>query len=546
MRKIYLTVCVTSIVVMVAIALTPKKVTSVSGNQQQSPLTREQKRQQERESKRESFKSGRELLRKHGVPFDPDLLLEPGFKEKMAPTFAAMPEFRESRLVGRQIEGVQLADTLFLPETVELTGDTVIIANQLVFSGKNVVIKGPHDLHFFAMGPIQSVDLAAQRGGRGRSATFVNASFSKARFEAAKRQGQLVKPDSITFNIDALGLEEWLESQKAASKKPRYSNHARGSNVAQENIDKPPGATGGKGPDGTFSQEPPVAGVGPPGLCPNIPNGGQGDDGHQAPTSANGGTGFRGFDGDDGGVLNVTVQYGDTHFYNLSARGGRGGQGGPGGDGGVPARGGKGGPGGPGDTCSCLFQSGKGGRGGVGGTGSRGGTGGTGGPGADGGKGGTINFTYPCDWIPSSYAVDVNPGGKGPGGEPGTNSQGGPPGFGGEPGTGGSNISCLDKAGGTFGHGPDGEPGANSLDHGSQGTLGGQKGMGQFNPIEDPANCTPPGGGGQGGCPNGTPDECYLLGCYECTCYEGMCSYATPILIDVSGNGFDLTDAAGG
>jgi len=49
-----------------------------------------------------------------------------------------------------------------------------------------------------------------------------------------------------------------------------------------------------------------------------------------------------------------------------------------------------------------------------------------------------------------------------------------------------------------------------------------------------------------GGCPNGTPEECYLLGCYECTCYEGMCSYATPILIDVSGNGFDLTNTAGG
>jgi len=59
-------------------------------------------------------------------------------------------------------------------------------------------------------------------------------------------------------------------------------------------------------------------------------------------------------------------------------------------------------------------------------------------------------------------------------------------------------------------------------------------------------DCSTGGGGGQGGCPYGTPDECYAQGCYECTCYEGMCSYATPIVIDVSGDGFDLTDRAGG
>ena len=273
-----------------------------------------------------------------------------------------------------------------------------------------------------------------------------------------------------------------------------------------------------------------MADGGPPGLCPNIP-GGQGDHGAQAATSGNGGTGFRGFDGDTGGILNVIVQYGDTHFYNLSARGGRGGQGGPGGDGGVPGRGGKGGPGGPGDTCNCSFQSGRGGKGGVGGKGSHGGTGGTGGLGADGGKGGTINFTYPCDWTPNSYAYDVNPGGKGPGGAPGTNSQGGPPGFGGEPGTGGQNILCLDKAGGTLGRGPYGELGDNSLDQGSQGPLGGRKGMGEFHAYVDPTDCAPPGGGG----------SCENFNGFR----EGeICP--SPIIIDVAGNGFSLTSANDG
>jgi hypothetical protein len=539
MRKTYPTICVVMTAGVLAIGLTPNTAHSVLETQQPSPLTQEEKQKRAREARRESFKSGRDLLRKHGVPFDPDLLLEPGFKKRLAPAFAAMREFKESRLVGKQIEGVELADTLFLPEKVELTGDTVIIANQLIFSGKNPVIKGPHDLHFFAMGLIQAVDLGA-RSGAVRSPAFVKAGFSKAFFEAAKRRGQLVKTDIITLNIDALGRDEWLESQKKGkSKNLRYSNH--GAKPAQHNIDEDPGETGPQGPDGTFAQEPPEADIGPPGLCPPVPHGGTGDNGAQATTSGNGGTGLRGIDGNDAGVLNVYVQQGETGF-NMSARGGRGGQGGTGGPGGVPARGGKGGKGGPGDTCNCPQQSGNGGRGGVGGKGSKGGRGGNGGPGADGGKGGTINFYHPCDYLPD-HSANVNPGGKGPGGFPGTNSQGGPPGFGGDPGVPGQNISCLDKAGVSLGPGPAGLPGDNELDQPGEGPLGGQKGMGEFNPIPD---CPPPGGCEYGGCPGGTNEECYLAGCYECVCVDCLCSYVTPILVDVSGNGFDLTDAAGG
>lgn len=141
MRKTYLTICVLMTAGVLAIGLTPNTAHSVLETQQPSPLTQEEKQKRAREARRESFKSGRDLLRKHGVPFDPDLLLEPGFKRKLGPTFAAMREFKESRLVGNQIEGVELADTLFLPERVELTGDTVIIANQLIFSGKILLSK---------------------------------------------------------------------------------------------------------------------------------------------------------------------------------------------------------------------------------------------------------------------------------------------------------------------------------------------------------------------------------------------------------------------
>jgi hypothetical protein len=542
---------VTALVIM-TIAFAPKHLTSVSGNQQQSSSMRDQMREKI-EQKKASFKSGRDLLLKHGVPFDPDLLVEPGFQKRLAPVFAKMPEFRETHVVGKQMKGVQLADTLFLPENVELTGDTVIMANNMIFSGKNAVIKGPHDLHFFALGPVLSLNMDAQNG-RGQSGAFVKAAFSKAglvktvfskaNLEEAKRQGELVEPDIITLNVDGLGRDEWLESQKAAQ--ARFANHVRRSATQQpENIDKPPGATGDKGANGTFSVEPSTAEEGPPGLCPNIPDGGTGDTGFTAPVAGTGGTGLRGTDGDDGGTLNVTVTSpNDTHFYNLSAKGGRGGQGGPGGDGGLPARGGKGGPGGPGDKCDCPLRSGRGGRGGTGGKGSKGGTGGNGGPGADGGKGGIINFTFPCSW-PENWASDVNPGGKGPGGVPGPNSVGGPGGFGGNPGTGGSNISCLDKAGGNLGSGGQGPPGDNTTDVPSEGTLGGRKGQGTVNTFK--TNCP-------------TPECTSNADCATSTgfCVNGRCGQPdggggegawggdTPILVDVLGNGFDLTNAVGG
>jgi hypothetical protein len=212
---------VTALVLM-AIAFAPKHLTSVSGNQQQSSSKRDQNREKIQQ-KKASFKSGRDLLVRHGVPFDPDLLMEPGFQKRLAPVFAKMPEFRETHVVEKQMKGVQLAYTLFLPESVELTGDTVIIANNMIFSGKNAVIKGPHDLHFFALGPVLSVNMNA-RNGRGSSGPFIKAAFSRSRLvkavfsrasvEEAKRQGQLVEPDSITLNVDGLGRDECWRARR--------------------------------------------------------------------------------------------------------------------------------------------------------------------------------------------------------------------------------------------------------------------------------------------------------------------------------------------
>jgi len=56
------------------------------------------------------------------------------------------------------------------------------------------------------------------------------------------------------------------------------------------------------------------------------------------------------------------------------------------------------------------------------------------------------------------------------------------------------------------------------------------------NPPPPPPPPPPPG------CVFDSDCECYP----SCICVEGLCSFATPIVIDINGDGFNLTDAAGG
>jgi hypothetical protein len=64
---------------------------------------------------------------------------------------------------------------------------------------------------------------------------------------------------------------------------------------------------------------------------------------------------------------------------------------------------------------------------------------------------------------------------------------------------------------------------------------------GNRNTISTSLTCSappPPPGGGDDECEQGCPPDT--------VCYEGLCSYCSPILVDVSGSGFNLTDVAGG
>jgi hypothetical protein len=167
-------------------------VTSESGAQKiskrQSVLAQE-KEQQARELRRKSFKASRELLLNYGVPFDPDILLESDWKEKLAPALAVMPEFQEFREAPQKMEGVLLAHTLLLPESVELIGDTVIIARHVIFPGKTWVINGPHNFTFFPIEPLISLESSLATSAQRGSSQFVNAGSSIVISGKGRRSG---------------------------------------------------------------------------------------------------------------------------------------------------------------------------------------------------------------------------------------------------------------------------------------------------------------------------------------------------------------------
>src|SRR5256885_1682408 len=74
------------------------------------------------EARRQAFASGRDLLLNQHVPFDPEELLLEGWREKLKPTLDALPEMHQNRYETAPLKGAYLADTLYLPENVQLSG----------------------------------------------------------------------------------------------------------------------------------------------------------------------------------------------------------------------------------------------------------------------------------------------------------------------------------------------------------------------------------------------------------------------------------------
>lgn len=314
------------------------------------------RRQLELDRKIANFKRTRELLVKKGVPFDPDILMTMHWRKKLAPNFAQMPELQEVKIGPRKLKGVQFAHTLYLPERVELVGDTVILAHGLVFEGRDAVIRGPFSISVYPIDQVGMLGSTVDQALRKAGVRFVNAAFRDAVFRNLPANLPLMKGGTLTIDASGWGYKEWLERQALA--KARRGLFVSASFTPDEYQEGQPGEPGKDvlpGADGA-----PVATVGEPGaagICGSTSSvtgnkGGTGPTGNAGlKPSDNGGNGK---DGGAGGSINTSIPDPPTlDRYIFSAIGGKGGPGGRGGAGGKGSDGGRGGQGGMGANCPC-------------------------------------------------------------------------------------------------------------------------------------------------------------------------------------------------
>lgn len=470
------------------------------GNQKFSPTTEKARAHIQRASRMSgTVRRMHNLLTKKKVPFEPTILFARNWKTRVRPYLEWMPEMSKTETLPRKFGGAKIANIVYLPDKIELTGDTVILANYLVFASKHVEIVGYNDLLVFPIKAVLSDNVNGRVGRNSSSVSFINARYSSEKaLLRAQTDKRLVAPESVKITLDGWGRDQFLERERQRTS-GLVGNHA----TPQTDIEKPAGATGETGGRGEPGQTPVQATAGANGNCANNPHGVIGDTGNQASSAGTGLEGKRGDDGAPGGTLNFPLDP-QVSSYSFSAKGGRGGKGGQGGPGGFAAIGGQGGDGGLAANCPCPLFSGNGGPGGPGGRGGTGGWGGKGGPGANGGRGGILNLTIPCNYA-GSYSTDVAKGGLGPGGEPGVYTIGGAGGPGGAGKSGATNPSCPQlggSAGAGGGSGPPGEPGE-SGSRGDNGSPGDQDGS--VNPTFT-GNCAAPPPGGGGGDPSLEPD----------------------------------------
>lgn len=110
----------------------------------------------------------RQLFSVAGLPFEPTQLLKPKWRAELRPALEALSQMKEVRFLDKPLIGTQLADTLCLPEQVELTGDAVILVRHLRFEGTAPIIRGNHNIYLFLVNSVGVLGTTLDRRGKGR------------------------------------------------------------------------------------------------------------------------------------------------------------------------------------------------------------------------------------------------------------------------------------------------------------------------------------------------------------------------------------------
>lgn len=544
MRNTLFSVILVAVLVLQGIGMSANGVTGHKVGMPQQITKQEAEAQARLQARKRDFEPARRLLMEKGVPFDPEVLLARDWPARLAPVFAQMPEMQDVRYQKAPVKGVMLAKTLYLPEKNEMTGDTIIIAENIVFEGNNAVIRGNHSIHFL---PLKTTGVMG----------MTLKDFRSKQRKEMKRMGiegpiddlpeePITKPNGhITIDTSGYGWQDWLRDIGGKARLGQLMRRIKKGdksalNIVIDHSGQKPAGLGQLGTNGlpATPADPPIQDKAAAGFCGNSTTvvGKRGIEGASGGDGGGGGKGGQGEIGGNASPINITIQDFDTNTYVLLTKGGEGGKGGTGGAGAPGAAGGKGGEGGDGADCPCnQGGAGNGGQGGTGGLGGRGGQRGQGGKGGTGGEGRDINIDLPCpERMRATISHEQGPGIGGQGGDGGDAGGGGSIGLPGKGGRPGGTFFCSQSQpsmgqfgdpGDTAGGGFQAEP----ADPGDNGTVMGNANF--FDRTCEEFCQIQPCGGQQYGC-YWDPGFCL------CEC--------SPILIDVMGNGFRLTSASGG
>lgn len=221
--------------------------------------------------------------------------------------------------------GLVLAHELTLPQQTLLDADTVIIANHVVFTGKDPDVSGAHAFHMFAL------DSVTLKNGDETVVTIDTSGFAgedcldrgagnrrKQAIEVLKASWPIKNSDETVITIDNSG--------------------ARGEDSFGYGV---PESAAGAGYPRSSGESGMTGAVGKSGSCDTDKTGGTGEPGTIGLPGSKGGDGANGTDGTDAHPQTIMIGSITGGYFRIIAKGGRGGDGGAGGPGGVGGKGGR-------------------------------------------------------------------------------------------------------------------------------------------------------------------------------------------------------------